>query len=207
MKTPLPGLFTLWMIVMLSVFSSGCAAFRASTTEIDVDEKKHFDEKFDYSDMRSITESVADELLASPFLTREDDPPLMMIAGIQNRTSVHVDTKQLTDRMRTMLIRSGRMEFVNAARRDELIAEQGYQAAHATSETQTMVGQQLGAKYMLTGSLVEMKKTSPRQVRISKQKLNYYNLAMEITDLESGVIKWTTEKEFARQASQPLIGW
>jgi hypothetical protein len=30
---------------------------------------------------------------------------------------------------------------------------------------------------------------------------------MEITDLETGLIAWTTEKEFARQASLPLIGW
>ena len=25
--------------------------------------------------------------------------------------------------------------------------------------------------------------------------------------LETGLLAWTTEKEFARQASQPLIGW
>ena len=44
-------------------------------------------------------------------------------------------------------------------------------------------------------------------MRVSRQELNYYKLTVEVTDLESGLIAFTTEKEFARQASKPLIGW
>jgi hypothetical protein len=131
----------------------------------------------------------------------------MMIAGVQNRTSEYVDTKNLTDRMRTLLIQSGRVKFINAARREDLLKEQGYQAANATPETQTAIGRQLGAKYMLTGSLTEMTQKTPRQVRVSKTKMNYYKLTVEVTNLETGLIDWTTEVEFARKERQPLIGW
>ena len=106
-----------------------------------------------------------------------------------------------------MVIQSGRAQFINETRRDDLLREQGYQAQHATMESQVSAGKQLGAKYMLSGSLVEMKNRSPRQVRLSKQELNYYKLTLEITDLETSLIAWTTEREFARQVSKPLIGW
>lgn len=184
---------------------SGCAMFRASTTTVDVNQEIHMKEKFDYSDLRKLTEEIATEI--EGFLDQHQPAPIFVVAGVQNRTSDHVDTKNLTDRVRTLMFKSGKAQFVNESRREDLLKEQGYQAANATPDTQAAIGRQLGAKYMLSGSLVEMKTTSPRQVRISKQKLNYYKLTFEVTDLESGLLAWTTEKEFARQASQPLIGW
>lgn len=198
-----------WFVFALMSVSilSGCALFRASTSDVDLSEKKHFDAEFDATDMRKITEGVASELSASPFIMRQTEPPILMIAGIENRTSQYVDTKNLTDRMRTLVLQSGRAQFVNAARRDDLLREQGYQAANATASTQSAIGQQLGADYMLTGSLTEMRRESPRQVRLSKKEWNYYKLTMEVTDLETGLIVWTTEKEFSREASKPLIGW
>jgi PBP1b-binding outer membrane lipoprotein LpoB len=130
-----------------------------------------------------------------------------MIAGVQNRTSQYVDTKNLTDRIRTQLFPTGKIRFVNESRREELMKEQGYSAANATPETQVAVGRQLGARYMMSGSLTEMKDETPRQVRVSKTKVNYYKLTFEVTDVESGEMVWLTEEEFAREARLPLIGW
>lgn len=195
------------VVFTVAVLGSGCAAFRASTKTVDVKDEVHFDENFDYSDLRKITEGLAGDLLGSDFAREQEAKPVMMVAGVQNRTSEYVDTKNLTDRFRTILFKSKQFRFVNAARRDDLLKEQGYQAAHATPQSMAKVGQQLGARYMMSGSLTEMKKTSPRQVRVSTQKLNYYKLTMEVTDLSSGELIWTEEQEFARQASKPLIGW
>ena len=197
------------LIGSLGFWMTGCAAFRTSTSDVDVTSGKSPVERADYnySDMRNITQAVVNELIASPFLNDQGTPPIMMIAGVQNRTSAYVDTKNLTDKMRTLLFKSGKVQFVNEARREDLLKEQGYQAANATPDTQAAVGRQLGAKYMLSGSLVEMEETSGRQVRVSKQVLKYYKLTIEVTDLETGLLAWTTEEEFARQESQPLIGW
>lgn len=189
------------------LLSSGCAAFRISTSDVNLDKPgSHLDADYDYMDMRKITESIADEMMASAFL-QSDEKPIMMVAGIENRTTRHADMKNLSDRIRTLLIQRGGVPFINAARRDDLLREQGYQTANATPETSAAVGQQLGAKYMITGSLTEMRNTSGRQVRVSKKEVNYYKLTVEVTDLTTGLISWTTDKEFAREASRPLIGW
>jgi uncharacterized protein (TIGR02722 family) len=185
---------------------NGCAAFRIKVTEGDVDKKRHLDSTYDYTDMREITESVVDEMLTADFV-KGGDKPIMMIADVQNRTKRHVDTKSLTDRMRTMLFKSGQVQFVNETRRKELLKEQKYQADQATPETQVAIARQIGAKYMVSGSLVEMEKESGRQIRVSRTEVNYYKLTIEVTDLESGLLKWTTEKEFVREARKPLIGW
>lgn len=202
MKRSVPVLLASVSISMLS----GCALFRSSTRDLDLDNKPHMKEDFDFVDMRQISQSIADEMI-NTFLAGQGTPPIMLIPGIENRTSQYVDTKALTDRMRTEVIRSGKAQFVNETRRADLLKEQGYQAANATPETQALIGRQLGAKYMVTGSLVEMSQTGPREVRISKKKEAYYKLTLEVTDLETSLIAWTTEREFARAASLPLIGW
>jgi uncharacterized protein (TIGR02722 family) len=194
-------------VVALAWLATGCAGFRASTQDITVEEAGHFDARYDAADMRNITQNVVDEFSSSAFLVDQPEKPVMMIAGIQNRTNEHIDTKNITDRIRTLLIQAGDVRFVNEARRADLINEQGYQAANVTPEGQLALGQQLGAQYMISGSLTEIKKTSPRQVRISKQELRYYKFTFEVTDLQTSEIVWITEEEFSRQASKPLIGW
>lgn len=191
----------------LILFTNGCAMFRAKTTDVSVDQMGHYGADYDATDMRKITQSVVNQILGSPWLNNQAEPPIMVDAGVENRTSEYVDTKNLTDRMRTLLLQSGKMQFVNAQRRDDLLKEQGYQAANATAATQASIGQQLGAKYMLTGSLTEMTQKTARQVRVSKTEQKYYKLTIEINDLTTGLIVWTTEEEFARAARQPLIGW
>lgn len=180
--------------------------FRASTSGIDLDNKGHMKADFDFVDMREISQSVADEMI-NTFLAKQDDPPIMMIAGIENRTSQYMDTKALTDRMRTEIFKSHKAQFINETRRADLLKEQGYQAVNVTAETQVRIGQQLGAKYMISGSMIEMSQTGPKEVRISKKKEKYYKLTLEVTDLTTGLLTWMTEREFARKASEPLIGW
>jgi uncharacterized protein (TIGR02722 family) len=191
----------------LILFSSGCAMFRSKVQEVDVNEKKHLRADYDYSDMRAISEEISGDLLASPFMGGFAQPPIMMIAGVQNRTSQYVDTKNLTDRMRNLLLQSQKIRFVNETRRDELLKEQGFSAANATPETQVAIGNMLGARYMMSGSLTEMESKSLKQVRVSKTEVKYYKLTFEITDIQSGEICWSNEKEFAREARLPLIGW
>ncbi len=192
-------------LIMLS--QSGCAMFRVKVKDDDVTKLPAFDASYGPQDLRKLSEQIASEIAASTFVQNLPADPIMIIYGVQPRTETFVDTQALTDRIRTTLMQSSKIKFVNESRRQELMKEQGYQAANATDETRVAVGRQLGAKHMMTGALVEMKKETGRQVRVSKSQLVYYQLTFDITDLETGIIAWSTTKEFAREARKPLIGW
>ena len=146
-------------------------------------------------------------VLAHPFPAQGEDPAILAAMGIQNRTKSHLDMKALSDTISVKLLDTKKMRFVNAARRDDLLREQGYQLANCTQETRSAIGRQLGANYMLTGSLVEIEKSSGREVRVSKKQDVYYQLTLEITDLETGLIAVRKQKDRLRRASKPLIGW
>ncbi|MFT5130506.1 MAG: hypothetical protein ACI8W8_004137 [Rhodothermales bacterium] len=199
---------TLPMLVCLLLSGTGCALFQANTVEFDPDTKRHYDNKFDYTDLRSTTDAIYEEMIADAFLVKQEQPPVLMIAGVQNRTEQYLDTKGMTDRIRAKLLRAKKARFVNAYRRADLEKEQGYQAQNATPETRSAIGQQLGAQYLLSGSLYEMTQEAPKQVRLSKKKTSYYKLVLEVTDLVSSEVVWvSSEHEIVRESSTPLVGW
>lgn len=197
-------LIVLFMVIALS---SGCAAFRANVKDVDLSENEHMDARYDHADMRNLTKEMVNALASTETLEKAGEPPILVILGVQNRTSDYVDMKNLTDSIRTKLLQAKKARFVNAARRDIIMQEQNYQAANATPETQAQIGKKLGAKYLLSGSFTEMESDSPRQVRVSRKEVKYYKLTLELTDLESDLIVESVEKEFARKASLPIIRW
>ena len=75
------------------------------------------------------------------------------------------------------------------------------------AETRVARARQVGAKYMLTGTLRSITKKQPRQVRLKKKTLQYYSLNLELTDIETGLIEWTDKVEVIREAAKPFIGW
>jgi uncharacterized protein (TIGR02722 family) len=193
-------------LVAFVVSLNGCAMFRIKVKDDDVNNMPAFDAKYGPQDLRKLSEQLAQEISDSQFVKSLPGNPVMIIYGVQPRTETFVDTQALTDRLRTSLMQSSNIKFINEARRKEVEKELGYQA-EKSDESRTAIGKQAGAKFMMTGALVEMKKETGRQVRVSKSELVYYQLTFEITDLETGIIAWSTNKEFAREARTPLIGW
>lgn len=197
----------MFMSLMVVVLLSGCAAFRANVQDVDLSKNEHMGARYDHADMRNLTKEMVNALASTETLAKAEKPPVVVILGVQNRTSDYVDMKNLTDSVRTQLMQTKKAQFVNAAKRDIIMKEQNYQAANATPETQALIGKKLGAKYLLSGSFTEMESDSPRQVRVSRKEVKYYKLTLELTDLETDLIVESVEKEFARKASLPIIGW
>ncbi len=195
------------LLVAVVLLTSGCAAFRQSTAEVNVDNMKHYNQNYDAADLRTLSTIMTNKLLDSPLMASQSASPVMMIEEVFNNTDEHIDTRSLTDQMRVKLLNSGRVRFVNEVRRKAILEEQGFQEKNVTPGQKVAIGKQLGVQYMLTGALAKIAKESGRQVRISKKVFSYYKLTMEANDIETGEIKWIAEHEFARETSKPLIGW
>ena len=189
------------------IMSTGCAAFRMSVQEVNPTDGRHYDQNYDQTDLQRLSKDICDQMLNSPFMSKQTKPPVMMIAQLNNNTDEHIDTKSLTDKMRVTLLQSGKVRFVNETARKKIMDEQGYQAANVTPGQNAAIGSQLGVKYMITGSFAKINKASGKQVRVSKKQFSYYKLTMEVTDVSSGEMVWIAEHEIAREASRPLIGW
>ncbi len=186
------------------VFLSGCFAHVKTVDESDT---THYDERYDYVDMRKLSERMASSILSNPPVSESTDKPVIVVYGISNRTSDHIDTKALSDGIRTLLYKSGKVRFVNKTQRENIEKEIQETQGKVSPETQIRLGAQVGAKYMLTGTLYSIEKEEMRQVRLHKKDLLYYKLTLALTNIKTALIEWTDEQEIIREAKRPFIGW
>lgn len=186
---------------------SGCRAFRIGIYEQDPERARPITEKYDPRDFKSMPTEIVQLILNHPFPPAGAEAPLVVDMGIQNRTKTHLDTQALADNMTTKLLDSKKVRFVNSNQRDALLKEQGYQLKNCPETQRVKIGQQLGAKYMITGSLVELGAQSGRQVRVSRKEDVYYQLTVEITNLETAEVIVKKQVDRMRRASKPIIGW
>ncbi len=198
-------LVSMTMLSALVAMSTGCAMFRISVKDRDPEKKSPLSASYDHSDLLEWGELVSKGIMKKQF--PGNVKPRLVDMGIQNRTRSHLDMKALSDTITTKLLDNGKVRLVNAARRDDLLKEQGYQLANCTSVTRAKIGQQLGANYMLTGSLVEITHESGREIRVSKKKDVYYQLTVEVTDVTTGEIVMRHQEDRLRRSSKPIIGW
>ena len=125
-----------------------------------------------------------------------------------NRTSEHIETDGITDDIRQELLQSGKARFVNKVQRDNIQSESDYQyGGNVSAETRLIRARQVGAEFMLTGTLRSITKREGKGIRLKRDTLQYYSLTLELTDLQTGLIEWTDSAEIARESSKPFIGW
>lgn len=194
-----------WGGLLLLVLLSGCSV---TTREVASDEKVIYDEGYHFSDKKAIVTDMVKSLLTKPPLVSATDRPVVIVYGIANRTSEHISTSAITDDMRQALLESGRVRFVNETQRKNIEAETSYQyGGSVAAETRVERARQVGASYMLTGTLRSIEKKQPRQWRLKKKVMMYYSLNLELTDIKTGLIEWADSTEVIRESSSPFIGW
>jgi len=193
-------------IIAVAILTTGCAA---TTRSINPDEDTvHYDANYDFSDKKEIVATLTDSLMNATNLSREDGKPIVVTYGIANETSEHINTGGISDDIRLSLLKAGEYRFVNRKQRDNTLAEADFQhAGFVPPEQRIAEGRQLGANYILAGTLRSIEKRQPRQWRLNKRKLVYYSLNLEMTNIQTGEISWADNVEIARESKQPIIGW
>jgi uncharacterized protein (TIGR02722 family) len=193
------------IIALISVGIMGCAA---TTRDIDPGSGIHYDASYDFSDKKAIVDNLVDSLLTTTQIDTNTSKPIVVVYGIANETSEHINTGGVSDDIRLKLMQAGKYRFVNRKQRDNVNSESSYQQAGFVPVAERIAeGKQLGAEYILAGTLRSIEKQQPRQWRLNKRKLIYYSMNLELTNLESGEITWADNVEIARESSKPIIGW
>lgn len=191
-QTPLaPWTFT----IALSVFSffclNGCGP--KAFTKGDYDDPSRvelLDDRFNEADMQQMADTVIRAMVACPYVAKAKQPPVVIVERVQNRTEEHIDMVSMTDKIRTALIKTGKVRFVNKKMRAILEEEYKYNEGGAVSgPTMKQRGKQIGADYILAGALA----TNIQE--LGDRKLIYYKLTMNLTNLETSTIDCTEEKE------------
>lgn len=158
------------------------------------------DDKFNEADMQSMADTIVKAVVACPEISA-DKRPVVIVDQVKNNTEEHIDMQSLTDKIRTALIKTRRVKFVDKEARETLDEEYRYnEAGNVSKEKQKKRGKQTGADYVMRGAMA----TNIQQV--GNDKFIYYKLTMNLTNLESSEIDCTEEKELRKKYRKRSVG-
>lgn len=160
---------------------------------------------FGSTDLQMIAEKMVDDLLAAPAMASiapAGARPILFIDSVRNKTTEHIDTESITDTISTRLLNSGRFRFVDRSRVDAIARELEFQANSGMVDESKAVrmGRQLGAQLMLYGNISSIVKTA------GSTKDVYYKFTMKLTNLETGLVEFQSEKEIRKTRKKSLLG-
>lgn len=187
----------------LMVLGTGCGGDKAFTKgEYDDPTRVELlDDKFNEADMQQMSETIVQAMIACDEVAQAKKQPVVMVERVQNRTEEHIDTVSMTDKIRTALIKSKKVKFVNNAERGALDDEYKYNESGAVStDSKKTKGKQTGADYMMSGSLAS------NVQQVGNDKYIYYKLTMNLTHLETSTIDCTEEREVRKKFRKRSVG-
>ena len=180
------------------VLATGCA--RRSVERIDTTSTIDLSGRWNDSDSRLVAEEMIKDSLSRPWLTsfvdRNGKNPTMIVGEVQNRSHELIATETFIRDMEREYVNTGRVRVVQGGNfREALRKERGDQQEFASPETMKKWGQELGADFMLQGTI----NTIVDSYR--NQKVVFYQVDLELTNIQTNEKVWIGSKEIRKMVT------
>ncbi len=185
----------LLIIAVLAIALSSCATRKVM--RVDPNEQIDLSGRWNDTDSKQVAEQMSRDVLSKPWLARfegkNERPPVVIIGIIINRTSEHIEAETFVKDVEMEFINSGKVRIVSSDLfRDKLREEKEQQQTNATPETQKKLAAELGADFMLFGTI------NSTIDEYKKERVVNYKVNLELADLETTEKVWIGDKEIKK---------
>lgn len=193
----IPMLLTLFIFV-------GCAG--TSIKRMDTAETVDLSGKWNDTDSRLVSEEMVRDSLDRPWLgsftaKNKGKQPTVIVGAVKNRSHEHINVQTFVKDLERALINSGEVEFVaSQAERSEIREERMDQASHASESTAKSAGEEIGADFMLQGSINTI------EDKVSGKSVMFYQVNLELIAIETNKKVWIGEKKIKKFISKSRFG-
>ncbi|MCI7043756.1 penicillin-binding protein activator LpoB [Candidatus Avelusimicrobium faecicola] len=128
--------------------------------------------------------------------------PVVIVGTVSNNSMEHINTDVFVEEIQRALINSGKVEFVaSKSERGEVRTERLEQDEFASEETRKAFGKEIGADFMLSGTLNSVVDKS------GKKALVFYQVNMKLINLETNQIVWNGQKQIKKYVKRSKVAW
>ena len=190
-------LYNVFSIILITVLLVSCAPKR-KVQRIETDQTIDLSGRWNDSDSQAVSAEMIKQLLHDNWINNYNTQnpnkrPILIVGLVKNKSHEHIDANTFIKDIEKAIIKDGSARLVQAGdKRDALRNERVEQQDYASPETAKNWGLELGADYMLQGtinSIVDVYK---------KEKIVYYQVNLELSHLETNEIVWIGEKKIKK---------
>lgn len=182
---------------LLMVFP-GCAT---KVSRVEVGTVTDLSGRWNDTDSRLVSEEMTQDALnrawVDQFQSRTGKPPTVIVGRVVNRSHEHINVQTFVKDLERGLINSGRVSFVAAkGEREEIRTERIDQAKHALPETAKGPGKEIGADYMMIGTINTILDES------GGTRAMFYQVDLEMIDMANNRKVWIGQKKIKKIISK-----
>lgn len=184
----------------LAVASALCyllVACGQTVTRVESDTVTDLSGNWNDTDSRLVAEEMINDVLSKAWLNNyyreHGKSPTVIVGTVRNLSHEHINTNTFIADMERELINSGQVEFVASAKeREEVREEIKEQDLYASEETRKAMGQEIGADYMLKGSINSIVDA------ISGEQARFYQIDLTLIELGTNRKVWVGQKKIKK---------
>lgn len=166
-----------------------------------VQTENNLNDRWSETDMQKVVENLVSKMMNHNSITRSTKPPVVVVSRLQNKTSEHIDTQSIMDMVKVEIINSGKVQFLDKEARGDIADEIDYQKDNASKKTAKEKGNQIGADFILNGRLDSIVQQA------GGQKSVYYKVTLNLTNISTGLIVWSGQKQIRKRYNKQHVGW
>lgn len=196
---------TLFCSIFMSIIAS-CAPTRVS--RINVDQVIDLSGRWNDIDSRGVAKYMSANLMSGGWLEQfrlahaeqaeaseryKKSKPVVIVGSILNKSHEHIEADTFIKDIENEIIEKGEIRLVaNSSLREKLRHEKREQVGFAMPATQKHFGRELGADYMIFGTITSTVDTK------GKDKLVCYQVDLELIHLETNEKVWMGDKKIKK---------
>ncbi|MFR4044995.1 MAG: penicillin-binding protein activator LpoB [Odoribacter splanchnicus] len=140
-------------------------------------------------------------LVARFYESQHNKRPVVVVGTVTNKSHEHSNSETFIKDIEKAIIKNGSVRLVQAGeKRQELRTERDEQNQGYTSpETAKKWGLELGADFMLQGTINSIVDS------YKKEQVVYYQVDLELTNLETNEVVWMGDKKIKKQVSDRAL--
>jgi uncharacterized protein (TIGR02722 family) len=187
--------------LILNVFLVGALAYLApschSVKRIDTDSEIDISGKWNDVDSKltaqALTEQVLGEIWLNKFVKEKGEKPVVIVGFVKNKSHEHIEAETFMKDIERSFITSQKVRLVQGGdKREEIRAERADQQTNASVSTMKKFGLEVGADFMMQGSINTIVDAYKRQ------KIVYYQVNLELSNIQTNEIVWIGEKKIKK---------
>ncbi len=182
------------LAIFITVLATACGT---QVKRVDVEKTIDLSGAWNDTDSRMVSEEMIKDMLERPwfrnYTRKHNSPPAVIVGEIRNLSHEHINLKTFIADIERAMINSGQVNFVASSNeRKEIREERKDQDLNASEATRKAMGQEMGADFMLKGSIntiIDMQ---------GNTQLRYYQVDLTLISLADNRKVWLGQKKIKK---------
>lgn len=175
---------------------SGCG-HETKVTRVDAGVVTDLSGRWNDTDSRIVAEAMVKDALQYPWLGNFEKAnqrqPVVVVGTVLNSSHEHISVQTFITDLERELTNSQKVTFVaGKGERDEVRTERKEQAIYAREDTQTAPGKEIGADFMMKGTIATILDEA------EGTKAIFYQVDLQMIDLENNAKVWYGQKKIKK---------